>query len=421
MNDEVLALIPARGGSKSLPRKNARPLDGHPLLAWSIAAGRAARGVTRVLVSTDDEELRALAVGYGAEAPFLRPAELARDDTRDLPVVRHALDWLERHEGFRPAVVAQLRPTSPLRPPDLIDRALQALARSPEADSLRVVTQAAQTPFKMWRRSGEFMAPLIECGLDEAYNAPRQELPPAYWQTGHLDLIRRATIEAGSLSGTRVLPFEIEPRFAADIDTLEHWHAAEALLRTGLACVRPPDALSEGGDALLDPLRLVVFDFDGVFTDDRVTVLEDGREAVTCSRGDGLGLAHLRAAGCEARVLSSETGPVVAARCAKLGLPFRQGVSDKGAALRDVANEAGLTLQQVAYVGNDVNDLPALLVAGVAVAVADAHPRVRAVAHLVLSRAGGRGAVRELCERLLARIVRRGPSRQMPAALTVPA
>jgi N-acylneuraminate cytidylyltransferase len=397
---EVLAVIPARGGSKSIPRKNARPLGGHPLLAWSIAAARASRRVTRVLVSTDDPELRALALAYGAEAPFLRPPELARDDTRDFPVVRHALDWLERAEGLRPELIVQLRPTSPLRPRDLVDAAVARLESEPRAESLRAVVPAAQNPYKMWRRDGDWLTPLASCETHEPYNAPRQELPAAFWQTGHIDVVRRATIERGSLTGTRVLPFALDPRYAVDIDTLDHWRAAEALLAAALACVRPADDAAPR--APFEGVRLVVFDFDGVFTDDRVLVLEDGREAVTCSRGDGLGLARLRAAGLRAAVLSSEVNAVVAARCRKLGLDCRQAVTDKGAALRALADEAGVPLPAVAYVGNDVNDLPALRLAGVAVAVADAHPEARAAAQVVLERGGGRGAVRELCERVLA-------------------
>ena len=115
----VLALVPARGGSKGLPGKNLRPLAGHPLVAWAVAAGRQAERVGRVLVSTDDPAIRDAAVAAGAEAPFLRPAALAADDTTDLPVVLHALDWLLEHEGYAPGVVVQLRPTSPLRPPGL--------------------------------------------------------------------------------------------------------------------------------------------------------------------------------------------------------------------------------------------------------------------------------------------------------------
>jgi len=147
---------------------------------------------------------------------------------------------------------------------------------------------------------------------------------------------------------------------------------------------------------------MVVFDFDGVFTDDRVYVTEDGRESVACSRGDGLGIARLREHGVRVAVLSTESNPVVSARCLKLGLHCRQGIQDKGAALRLLVAECGLDLQHVVFVGNDVNDLECLRLARMGVAVADARPEVRAIADWVLRSAGGRGAVRELCELVIA-------------------
>jgi len=134
---EVLAVIPARGGSKSIPRKNIEPFGGHPLLAYSIAAGLQARSVSRVIVSTEDPEIAERAVQYGAEIPFLRPTELAQDDTPDLPVFRHALGWLAEHESYHPGIVVQLRPTSPVRPRNCVDRAVEILVNSPEADSVR--------------------------------------------------------------------------------------------------------------------------------------------------------------------------------------------------------------------------------------------------------------------------------------------
>jgi CMP-N-acetylneuraminic acid synthetase len=237
----VLALVPARGGSKSLPRKNLRPLAGFPLLAWSIAAARASKGVDRVLVSTDDPEIHALALACGAEAPFLRPAALAEDDTPDLPVFLHALAWLEREEGWRPDVIVQLRPTSPLRPPELLDRALRAFARHPDADSLRTVCAPAQSPYKMWRPSGTYLVPLLDDAGPEAYNRPRQALPPTLWQTGQLDVTRRATLlEQRSMTGARILPLMVDTAYAVDIDTATQWDAAERMtLRGDLPLVRP--------------------------------------------------------------------------------------------------------------------------------------------------------------------------------------
>ena len=226
----VLAIIPARGGSKGLPRKNLRPLAGHPLLAWSIAAAHEARGLDAVVVSTDDEEIAAVAEALGAEVPFTRPSDLARDDTPDLPVFEHALRLLE-HRGWAPELVVQLRPTSPLRPAGMVDEALARLRAHPGADSLRAVTAPAQTPYKMWRLQGHLLEPLLGTPQQELFNAPRQQLPAVYWQTGQLDVIRRHTIlEQGSMSGRHIIPFVVEPRYAVDIDTAEQLALAERLL-----------------------------------------------------------------------------------------------------------------------------------------------------------------------------------------------
>ena len=148
---EVLVLIPARGGSKGIPRKNIRDFAGSPLIAYSIAAGLQADLVTRVIVSTDDEEIAAVARQFGAETPFLRPEEFAQDRTTDLPVFEHALTWLKENENYIPDVVVQLRPTSPIRPKDCVDAAVRLLIDHPEADSVRGVVPAGQNPHKMWR------------------------------------------------------------------------------------------------------------------------------------------------------------------------------------------------------------------------------------------------------------------------------
>lgn len=238
----VLAIVPARGGSKSLPRKNVRPLGGHPLLAYSIAAGLQARQVDRVIVSTDDEEIAGIGRQYGAEVPFLRPAELAEDDTPDLPVFQHALEWLAENEGFRAEIVVQLRPTSPLRPHECVDRGIDILNAHAEADSVRAVVPTSQNPYKMWRISPEGrLVPLLKDEGDEAYNTPRQLLPPTFWQTGHLDVIRAATIwEKKSMTGDVVLPLLMEPAYAVDIDRpADHDRAEELLRRGGLTVVRP--------------------------------------------------------------------------------------------------------------------------------------------------------------------------------------
>jgi CMP-N-acetylneuraminic acid synthetase len=230
---EILALIPARGGSKGIPGKNIRSFAGFPLIAWSIAAAKASELVTRVIVSTDDEKIAAVAREHGAEAPFLRPDEISQDKTTDLPVFEHALKWLEDVEGYRPDIVIQLRPTSPIRPRGMIDDAIRILLEHADADCVRGVVPAAQNPFKMWRFNGEgrpLNALLDVDGIPEPYNAPRQVLPPVYWQTGHIDAIRVSTItQKKSLTGDVIYPLLIDPVYTVDIDTLPDWAKYEAL------------------------------------------------------------------------------------------------------------------------------------------------------------------------------------------------
>ncbi|MDP9342171.1 MAG: acylneuraminate cytidylyltransferase [Actinomycetota bacterium] len=392
----VLALVPARGGSKGIPRKNVRTLGGHPLVAYGIAAGLAATRVDRVVVSTDDEEIAQVAKEYGADVPFLRPAELAGDDVPDLPVFQHALRWLEEEDGFRPELVVHLRPTSPLRPAGCVDAAVEALTVAPDADSLRSVAPPDHTPYKMWRLAGDRLEPLLGDWEQELFNLPRQALPPVWWHTGTIDVARGRTIaELGSMTGRSILAFPVESRFAVDLDTEEQWEAAErALVRHRLEIVRP-----RGED--LSSIRLVVFDFDGVFTDNLVFVSEDGRETVACNRSDGLGISMLLEAGLDVVVVTTEENPVASVRCGKLHVECHRA-DDKAAALTGLMAARGVSPAEVAFVGNDVNDLGAMGLARWPIAVADAHPEVLRAARLVLSAEGGRGAVREVCDRLLA-------------------
>jgi N-acylneuraminate cytidylyltransferase len=399
----TVAVVPARGGSKSIPRKNIRPIGGVPLLAYSIEAGLTARLVDRVIVSTDDEEIAEIARAWGADVPFLRPARLAGDSTPDLPVFQHAITWLEANDGCVPEIVVQLRPTSPLRPPDCVDAAIELLRLDGTVDSVRGVIQATQNPYKMWRLdAGDTMTPLLASEVREAYNRPRQDLPQTYWQTGHIDAIRTKVIrEQASMSGNRIRALVLNAAYACDIDTEADWQRTEWLLaHLDLPRVRPQARRRP----FPETPRLVVFDFDGVMTDNRVWVGELGNELVACNRSDGLGLAMLRELGIDLFVLSTETNPVVGSRCRKLGLPYEQAVRDKAGRLRQLLRERGIVPSDVIYVGNDINDLGCMRLAGCAVAVADAYPDVRREADLTLTCAGGHGAVRELCDRLAAHV-----------------
>ncbi len=401
---EILAIIPARGGSKGIPRKNIRNFAGYPLVAWSIAAGRQSKLVTRVVLSTDDEEIASVARECGAEVPFLRPAELARDHSLDLPVFEHALRWLDEQEGYRPEVVVQLRPTSPIRPRNCVDDAIGLLLQHPRADCVRGVVPAGQNPHKMWRipKPDGPMMPLLEVpGIAEPYNAPRQILPPIYWQTGHIDAIRASTItRKHSLTGNKIYPLVIDPRYTIDIDNLADWARYESMVYSGsLEMVSP----GRQRRPLPKTIKMIITDFDGVITDGRVWTDENGRETVAASRTDSMRVRQLRACGIEVLVLSSEVNKVVKARADKMGIQAIHGLglNEKGAALKDFLSKNNLDPAQIVYVGNDFNDLPCFEIAGWAVAVADAYPDVIRAADHVLSKPGGYGALRELCDLIL--------------------
>ena len=402
---EILAIIPARGGSKGIPHKNIREFAGYPLIAWSIAAGLQAKSISRVIVSTDDEEIASVVREYGAEVPFMRPSELAQDRTLDLPVFEHALKWLEDIESYKPDYVVQLRPTSPIRPADMIDSAVKVMVEHRDADSVRGVVPAGQNPYKMWRFNGydKPLNPLLEVdGVTEPYNAPRQILPQAYWQTGHIDVIRTTTItHKNSLTGNVVYPLVIDPRYTVDIDTLPDWEKYESLVyQGGLDMVTPDGRVRR---SMPDKIELILLDFDGVVTDNRVWTDQDGKETVAAYRSDSILIKDLQEKGIETMILSSEVNPVVAARAKKMGVKavHGMGLQNKGRVMREILDEKNIKAENVIFVGNDLNDLSCFEIAGWSVAVADAFPEVIRAADFVLSKRGGYGAVRELCELIL--------------------
>lgn len=231
IHNQILAIIPARGGSKSIPRKNIQLLGGYPLITYSIAAAMSSKYIDRVIVSTDDEEIKQISEQWGAEVPFIRPVELAEDHVTDLPVFQHAIQWLEDNECYSPDIVVQLRPTSPFRAKGSVDESIELLLKSHHADSVRGVTPSGQNPYKMWHVKEDRLIPLIETEFEEPYNMPRQKLPSTYWQTGHIEVIRRSTvIEKQSMTGDHIIPYIIDPRFAIDLDTVQQWEFAEYIL-----------------------------------------------------------------------------------------------------------------------------------------------------------------------------------------------
>lgn len=232
----AVALIPARAGSSRVPGKNIRVLAGHPLIAYTIAAARASTVFDRLVVSTDSEVIREVAIHYGADAPFLRPAELATSTSPDIEWITHALSQVdETYEAF-----SILRPTSPFRQPGTIQRAWRQFLSLPGIDSLRAVELCRQHPGKMWVLEGELMRPLLDQShLEIPWHAGQyQGLPKVYVQNSALEIAwTRVVWQHHSREGKAVAPFFTEGAEGVSIDYASDWHLAERLIETDEAAL----------------------------------------------------------------------------------------------------------------------------------------------------------------------------------------
>ncbi len=219
----IVTVIPARGGSKSIPKKNITLLDGVPLIKYSIDYSIKSKLVNKTIVSTDSKEIAKISKSLGAEVPFIRPENLAEDLTPDFPVFFHALKELEKIYNKTIDIMILLRPTSPIRPEGLIEKGIAILLGDKECTSVRAVTQSSQHPFRQWQFKDKYIYGFSDnnSNQSEPYNVPRQNLPETFFQTGDIEIIRRQTILDGSISGKKVLPIFIPKEKVFDIDSFD--------------------------------------------------------------------------------------------------------------------------------------------------------------------------------------------------------
>lgn len=214
----ILAIIPARKGSKSILNKNIRKINGKPMMVYSIEHAIKSRYISRTIVSTDSINYSRIAIKYGAEVPFLRPKAISGDSSTDLEVFVHALKWLHENENYHPEICVHLRPTYPLRDYKDIDRMIKILLDNPVADSVRSIVKSPDTPFKMWfmNNLGE-IKPVIQTEIREAFNLPRQVLPNTYLQNACIDVLRTKNITVNnSMSGKVIYGYLMDTYY--DID-----------------------------------------------------------------------------------------------------------------------------------------------------------------------------------------------------------
>lgn len=226
---EIVGVIPARAGSKGILKKNIKPLGGYPLIAYSIVASKLSSKIERIIVSTDSQEIADIALFYGAEVPFLRPVEIAQDRSTDLELFQHAISWFKEKEGMVPGLLVQLRPTTPLRIPSEIDRAIAYIKERPNASSLRSAHELPEPPQKMFQIDGRgfFRGLFPDDARPEYYNLPRQQFPKTYHPNGYIDIIKTDNVQkANTLYGCNILAFvtsfAIEVDRAIDLEYLEY-------------------------------------------------------------------------------------------------------------------------------------------------------------------------------------------------------
>lgn len=372
-----------------MPRKNLRPVAGLPLVVRAIEAARGARYISRVVVSTDDVEIMECAHRAGAEV-VQRPAALSDDHASSESAVLHALAELEQASGYRPELVMMIQCTTPMTQAADLDGAIEAL-----------LTQGADSCFTavpffhfVWRTGEDGTAEGVN--HSGAKRARRQDLPPQMLENGAAYVMRSALFQQTKerFCGRTVVHLVPADR-GLEIDSPQDLALAEALLRGQRNEAR--------WEALPETVAALILDFDGVLTDNAVYVDQQGFETVRCDRADGMGIEHLRKAGIAVTILSKERNVVVQRRAEKLQVECQHAIDDKATAAQRWAVQRGIELSNCVYVGNDVNDLAVMAVVGCAVCPADAHPTVHAAAHIVLEQHGGHGAVRAVCDAILAR------------------
>lgn len=383
----MLAVIPARGGSKGIPRKNVMLIAGQPLIAHMIQAATHANLVDDIIVSTDDPEISVVSRQYGAQV-VQRPVELSGDTSSSEAALLHVLDHLQQQRQPLPDLLVFLQCTAPLTTSEDIDQTIQMLIDENADSALAVV------PFHyfLWKKDSQGQVTGIN--HDKSIRLMRQQRQIEYLEAGSVYVMK--TDGFGQYKHRffgKTVMHPVSPQNHGEIDDLVDFMVMEARLR---------DRQQKAQLALLpNPIRALILDFDGVMTDNRVILDANGQEMAICDRSDGMGIEMLKDTSLPIVVISKEKYPIAAARCQKLDIECYTGIDDKPSLLKRYLAEKQIDPKSAVYVGNDVNDVQCMQMVGCGVAVADAWPQARNAAKFILSRNGGHGAVREITDMIM--------------------
>lgn len=379
MKNKIIAIIPARGGSKGIPKKNIVNFAGKPLLAWSILEAKLSKIISEVYVTSDSSEILEIAEKYGARS-ILRPKGISGDTASSESALLHALSRIREEPDY----VVFLQATAPLRKPDDIDNAIKRIIKQ-KADSLVSFIELREF---IWSKA---KGRLISLTFDYKNRKRRQELGPLLRENGSIFIFKPAILRRfKNRIGGRMAAYIMEPWQRADIDDKTDLEYCEWLFWKYLAKAYRKNIFGD--------IQLIVYDFDGVMTDNSVLIDKQGNERVRVSRADGLAVSKIKGMGIKQLIISTEKNEVVRKRADKLGLPCLYGVSNKKNALERYLKAKRIHRGKAVFVGNDINDIEAMRYVGYPVATYDAHRETKRVARIVTGSRGGKGVIRELLD-----------------------
>lgn len=377
---KIVALVPLRGGSKSIPDKNIRLLAGKPLCAWVLEAACRSGVFAEVVVSTDSAKIAAVVQSLDLPVKILdRPAALATDEASTEAVMLHAAQQLDFD------ILATIQATSPLTQAEDFRRATE-IFKTNGYDSLLT---AVRTKRFFWRDGATAL------NYNPQQRPRRQDFPGSLMENGAFYLTSRRLLEQTSCRlGGRIGLYEMAPETAIEIDEPEDWILVERALIS---------QCHQSLSARLAKIRLLVVDVDGTLTDAGMYWSAEGEQLKKFNTRDAKGLELVRKLGIEVAIITSENSPIVTARARKLEIQHCfVGVEDKRPCLESLAKKLGFSLRDVAYIGDDVNDLKCLTISGFSACPADAVDAVKSQVQYIATQAGGRGAVREVCDLICA-------------------
>lgn len=378
--NNIVAIIPARGGSKSIPHKNIINFCGKPLVAWSIEQALASDLVDNVYVSTDDPKIARISKKYGSRV-IRRPRTIAGDTSSSEEALLHAILQIEKKAKID--LVVFLQATSPIREKRDIDMAIEKALRE-KLDSLFSVTTFED--LTVWENINGVLNSLT---FDYKNRRRRQDRAPLYLENGSIYIVKPSILkEYHNRLGGKIGMYEMDRWKYYEIDNPGDLEICEYFMKNKI--------LKEDAVPKMKNIKLIVYDCDGVLTDNKVTLTKSARECLRFNRSDGAAMAAIKKLGLGQVIMTTEQKSAIEKRADKLHVPAMIGVMDKKKALLEYCKKCGINLKDVAYLGNDINDLDAMKLTGWPLCPLDAFDEIKAISKIVLTRNGGDGVVREL-------------------------